>query len=281
MASLKTVLTKVRRKGQQKNTAEQNKLLGVANKAFYAILAYRKVLIGGGLILLFLVLGFGGGAVSGIGTVINNISHSSCISNPTGSKQEMLDAYEESGNTLAPEQREEIMSGKVSSACGGVGYNGEVYPPHQGTVSDIWGSPRDGGRRLHAGLDIAAGCGAPIYALAGGEVILVSRGSEGDNGALGWVKIKHTDEFITDYLHMKGSETYVKVGDIVGAGDHIADAGNTGLTSAGCHLHIQTSVDGKLVDPLPVLNDLGFPYAQGAFFSLADYPLPSTAISWK
>ena len=104
--------------------------------------------------------------------------------------------------------------------------------------------------RLHAGIDIAAGVGAPIYAAAVGTV--TSAGSEGGYGRA--VRILHGDGTTTVYGHM--SRLLVSSGERVAAGQQIGKEGNTGQ-STGPHLHFEVRIDGSPVDPLSWLRKRG------------------------
>ncbi|MCY7366419.1 MAG: M23 family metallopeptidase [Frankiaceae bacterium] len=104
--------------------------------------------------------------------------------------------------------------------------------------------------RLHAGIDIAAGVGAPIYATAAGTV--KSAGSEGGYGRA--VRIVHGDGTVTVYGHM--SRLLVSSGQRVAAGEQIGKEGNTGQ-STGPHLHFEVRIDGTPVNPLTWLRKRG------------------------
>lgn len=96
--------------------------------------------------------------------------------------------------------------------------------------------------RLHAGLDIAAGFGAPVRASKAGTVIL-----SGYNGGYGnTVIIDHGGGFSTLYAHM--SRLTVPDGAAVRQGQQVGAVGSTGH-STGAHLHFETRVGGAAQNP--------------------------------
>ncbi|MEM6741858.1 MAG: M23 family metallopeptidase [Pseudomonadota bacterium] len=97
--------------------------------------------------------------------------------------------------------------------------------------------------RMHNGVDFAAPVGTPIYSSADGVVTFV--GWQGGYGRL--IKIKHEFGIETRYGHL--SRFRVKQGDRVSKGDLIGDMGNSGR-STGPHLHYETRVNGKPIDPM-------------------------------
>jgi len=97
--------------------------------------------------------------------------------------------------------------------------------------------------RLHAGTDFAAPHGTPIYATADG--VVTHAGWSSGYGNL--IKIQHEFGIETRYGHL--SKLRVKVGQRVSRGDRIGDMGNTGR-STGTHLHYETRVGGKPVNPM-------------------------------
>ena len=103
--------------------------------------------------------------------------------------------------------------------------------------------PKTGGRRMHNGVDFAAGLGTPLYATADGVVTHAGWGS--GYGRL--VKIQHEFGIETRYAHM--SKMRVKVGQRVSRGDHIGDMGASGRVT-GVHLHYEVRVGGKAVNPM-------------------------------
>jgi murein DD-endopeptidase MepM/ murein hydrolase activator NlpD len=103
--------------------------------------------------------------------------------------------------------------------------------------------PKTGGRRMHNGVDFAAGSGTPLYATADGVVIHAGWGS--GYGRL--VKIQHEFGIETRYAHM--SKMRVKVGQRVSRGDRIGDMGASGRVT-GVHLHYEVRVGGKPVNPM-------------------------------
>lgn len=86
------------------------------------------------------------------------------------------------------------------------------------------------------GVDLGAARGTPIYASAGGTVI-VARGNGGWNGGYGnYVVITHPNGTQTLYSHM--SSAIVSSGQSVSGGQVIGYVGSTGL-STGAHLHFE------------------------------------------
>lgn len=101
---------------------------------------------------------------------------------------------------------------------------------------------------LHAGIDFAANCGSPVYAAAGGEVIMAT--PESASGGYGnRLVVDHGFQrgvyLTTTYNHLT---RWVVAGGHVARGQLIAYSGTTG-TSTGCHLHFETRQDGIPVNP--------------------------------
>jgi len=96
--------------------------------------------------------------------------------------------------------------------------------------------------KSHKGTDYAASRGTPIWSTADGVVIRSSYTS--GNGK--YVKIKHTQKYTTQYLHM--SRRAVKKGEYVKQGEIIGYVGSTGLAT-GPHVCYRFWVNGRQVDP--------------------------------
>jgi murein DD-endopeptidase MepM/ murein hydrolase activator NlpD len=104
--------------------------------------------------------------------------------------------------------------------------------------------------KLHSGIDLAAPEGTPYKAVHGGKVT-----AAGYNGGYGYmISIQQDDG--TEIIYAHSRRLLVKTGDVVKAGQVIAEVGNTGY-SYGTHLHLEIHVHGKPVDPIPVLRAHG------------------------
>lgn len=103
--------------------------------------------------------------------------------------------------------------------------------------------PKNGGRRMHKGVDFAAGLGTPLYATADG--VVTHAGWSSGYGRL--VKIKHKFGIETRYAHL--SKIRVAPGQRVSRGERIGDMGASGRVT-GVHLHYEVRVDGKAVNPM-------------------------------
>ncbi|WP_281892916.1 M23 family metallopeptidase [Phytohabitans aurantiacus] len=122
--------------------------------------------------------------------------------------------------------------------------------PVQGWKSSDFGMRYDPYYRvwqLHAGVDIAAGGGQPIYAAADGRVIRA-----GWNGGYGnYTCVSHGSYrgsgLSTCYAHQ--SRILVSAGQWVRRGQVIGRVGTTGA-STGYHLHFEVRLSGRPVQPL-------------------------------
>lgn len=102
---------------------------------------------------------------------------------------------------------------------------------------------------MHAGLDMAAPPGTPVYAPADGVVSYV--GYENGYGKL--VSIDHGYGVVTRYGH--NSRVFVEQGQKVRRWDVISAVGSTGR-STGAHLHYEVRIHGIAVDPTNyILNE--------------------------
>lgn len=111
--------------------------------------------------------------------------------------------------------------------------------------------PITGGHEFHKGIDLNGETGDPIHAAADGIVVR----SGYDTGGYGnVVDIDHGNGYATRYGHC--SKLLVKVGDLVHAGDVIANVGSTGH-STGSHLHFEVWMHGAPVNPMPYLSQIG------------------------
>lgn len=107
--------------------------------------------------------------------------------------------------------------------------------------------PLLGYARAHAGLDLAAPYGSPIYATSDGVV-----GAANWRGGYGLtVALEHGGGVETRYAHM--SRIAVVPGQPVRAGQVIGYVGSTGL-STGPHLHYEVREQGRAVNPAATLR---------------------------
>lgn len=108
--------------------------------------------------------------------------------------------------------------------------------------------------KMHWGVDFGGPMNTPIYASADGVVVHAGPG----RGYGNYVVIDHGNGIRTLYAHSYANQIYVKEGQTVKRGDHIAGIGSAGW-STGPHLHYEVHVNGQRVNPMPYL---GGPVAQ-------------------
>jgi len=117
-----------------------------------------------------------------------------------------------------------------------------------------WRWPADGelvgryvnGEPTKQGIDIAGNGGAPVRAAGDGVVVYSGAGLVG-YGEL--IIVKHSEEWLSAYGHNRSR--MVNEGQLVKAGQQIAEMGRTG--AARDMLHFEIRFNGKPVDPLQYL----------------------------
>lgn len=173
----------------------------------------------------------------------------------------------EEADRRAREEAERIAREQQANQGGGGGGGGGGGNPGTPAVTG-WARPSSGrhtsgyGQRysqcgpsycasgFHRGVDMAAGCGAGIYAAAAGTVTMAWPYSGFGN----YVRIEHGGGIATSYAHM--SQIFVRAGQHVSAGQTIGAEGKTG-NSFGCHLHFEVYVNGGAVNPQPFMHARG------------------------
>lgn len=118
-----------------------------------------------------------------------------------------------------------------------------------------FGASRDGGARLHKGLDIVAMPGQAVYAPMSGTVskFVTSRGLSG-------VSISDNKDMSAKviYVNPKQGIDVVSKGDFIGFAQDIRPTYGAGITN---HIHVEAIKNGKNVNPLPM-----FPLAERVFW---------------
>ncbi|MCG8477841.1 MAG: M23 family metallopeptidase [Spirochaetales bacterium] len=112
-----------------------------------------------------------------------------------------------------------------------------AFPVEGAGPEDIWsffGDPRDGGARLHHGVDIFAPRGTPLLATGDATVVRVGQRDRGGNIV---VLRDEARDLMIYYAHLE--EYLVRRGARVRAGDIVGTMGNTGnAVTTPPHLHI-------------------------------------------
>jgi len=143
----------------------------------------------------------------------------------------------------AAEERARQQAAWAAANPGAVAPGGWVRPSG-GWLSGVfgWCSNAFCSGSSHTGIDLALGCGNPIYAASSGTVRFVGWAGMGGN----MVYLNHPDGTQTRYAHMSGFA--VGYNQVVNTGQVIGYVGSTGA-STGCHLHYETLSGGRFVDP--------------------------------
>ncbi|MBQ5889188.1 MAG: peptidoglycan DD-metalloendopeptidase family protein [Bacteroidaceae bacterium] len=122
-----------------------------------------------------------------------------------------------------------------------------AMPTSNTKVTDVFGyRPRR--KRVHQGLDIKVQIGDTIYAAFDGKVRITAFQRRGYGH---YVVIRHNNGIETLYAHL--SKKLVKENQNVKSGDPIGLGGNTGRSS-GSHLHFETILMGKSIDPAAMFD---------------------------
>ncbi len=151
----------------------------------------------------------------------------------------------------AQESRLQSILAAASSSTGPLPTGGGQFLwPASGPLTSGYGPrthPIFGDVRMHTGIDIGAGYGAPVIASDSGEVAYVGAMSGYGNV----VVIDHGGGLATTYNHL--SSFGVTSGQSVARGQVIAGVGCTGYCT-GPHLHFEVRINGSPVDPMPYLQ---------------------------
>lgn len=114
----------------------------------------------------------------------------------------------------------------------------------------LWGVPRDGGARLHEGVDISAKHRTPALASADGYISRVS-----DNEIGGKVVFLTDNDFGYSIYYAHLDEQLVRTGQKVKAGEQIGLVGNTGNAKNTIpHLHFGIYTNNGAIDPLAFID---------------------------
>jgi murein DD-endopeptidase MepM/ murein hydrolase activator NlpD len=146
------------------------------------------------------------------------------------------------GNVRRDVERQEALAAATPSIWPAFGWLTSSF----GQRSD----PLTGEPAFHQGLDISADKGQPVYATANG--IVESAAYTGEYGNL--ITIRHDFGLTTRYGHL--SRFNVKPDAVVKRGEIIGFVGSTGR-STGAHLHYEILANGKLINPLQLLTQVG------------------------
>ena len=153
----------------------------------------------------------------------------------------------------AQEARDAAAAAAASLDAGEISLSGWVRPAG-GYVSSVYGWSIGYGSNFHKGVDLAGGCGAPIFAASAGVVTFAAQGWTGGYGNM--VLVDHGNGVTTLYGHIVNGGILVGPGQSVGVGNQIARIGSTGK-STGCHLHFEVLVNGYPGDPVAFMANQG------------------------
>ena len=146
------------------------------------------------------------------------------------------------------EKTEQEIGITLQSYSSGSTPSGKLLWPVLGKISSGFGNRRSysGNFKFHAGLDIYAPSGSPVYAAETGQVIK----AEYDGGYGYCILIYHGGNFATFYAHLSGFA--ISNGQYVQRGQVIGYVGTTGFTT-GPHLHFEVRIKGTPNNPINYL----------------------------
>jgi murein DD-endopeptidase MepM/ murein hydrolase activator NlpD len=152
-------------------------------------------------------------------------------------------------------QRARRAAQQAASSGGGGGYTGATgsflgWPVSGGYVTSPYGyrtHPIYGYYSLHDGTDFGKGCGAPLLAAAGGQVISKYYSSVYGNRL--YVSVGAVNGKNVTIVYNHASSYTVGVGQSVSRGQTVGYMGDTGWSTA-CHLHFTVLVNGQPVQPM-------------------------------
>ncbi len=164
--------------------------------------------------------------------------------------EERIDSVQAEVDALAAEEAD-IRAALAAASQAPTGPGGSIDAPPSGwgliwpTAGPVTSPYGQRWGRLHAGIDIGAPTGQPIYAANSGTVISGCGGGYGN-----CVMIDHGNGMVTLYAHQ--TTVYVSGGQTVSRGQQIGTIGCTG-SCTGPHLHFETRINGAPYDPIQYL----------------------------
>lgn len=114
--------------------------------------------------------------------------------------------------------------------------------PADGALIQRFGGGEGGAK----GIDIQGQLGEPVYAANSGKVVYAGSGLLGYGNLL---IVRHNEQYLSAYAH--NSRLLVREGEMIKAGDRIAEVGDSGTDSTRLHFEIRRY--GEPVDPLGLL----------------------------
>jgi len=118
-------------------------------------------------------------------------------------------------------------------------------------LDDSWHAPRDGGARVHKGIDIFAPKGTEIVAVVDGVISFI--GDQKLGGHCLWLTTENGASFY--YAHLDRWAAGLYEGMEVQAGDLVGYVGNTGNAKwTPSHLHFGINENDEMVNPYPLLT---------------------------
>jgi murein DD-endopeptidase MepM/ murein hydrolase activator NlpD len=125
--------------------------------------------------------------------------------------------------------------------------------PAQGRVTGVYGSQRvlnDIPKRPHFGLDVAGPVGTPVYAPAGGQVVLAEADFYYEGGI---VIIDHGFGVMSTMFHMNSVD--IEPGAMVNQGELVGTIGATGRAT-GPHVDWRINWNGRRLDPRFLVGEM-------------------------
>lgn len=107
----------------------------------------------------------------------------------------------------------------------------------------------------HLGTDYASSKGAPIYSIGTGTVSKLAK----DMGNGLYVKVKHNEDYSSQYLHLDSIPNSISLGGKVDKGQIIGYMGSSGLTT-GVHLCFRFWHRGRQIDHTKYLKNLTYDF---------------------